>query len=272
MSFLINPYAYAGPVLLTPAVITTRLWLDAADATTITTVSNAVSEWGDKSGNDNHFSQTTSTSRPTLDNSGVNGKPALVFDGVNDSLAAGSALIGTTHSLFIVFTPTIEAVTGVLMGQWQSGQTGRFLFATNQNCTGETSSGRLNAFNSTTTQGACAGAGSGLAIDTSIANTPTIIESICTTGSESWKLLKDGTEYESASVTAVFQGVGTALGTTSAIGNSLYYDGKMHEVILTDSVVSTDDRQRIEGYLAHKWGLTANLPAGHPYKTTPPYV
>ena len=26
------------------------------------------------------------------------------------------------------------------------------------------------------------------------------------------------------------------------------------------------ERQKIEGYLAHKWGLTANLPSAHPFK------
>lgn len=32
------------------------------------------------------------------------------------------------------------------------------------------------------------------------------------------------------------------------------------------------DREKVEGYLAHKWGLTGNLPGGHPYKVSPPYV
>jgi hypothetical protein len=30
------------------------------------------------------------------------------------------------------------------------------------------------------------------------------------------------------------------------------------------------ERQRIEGYLAWKWGLDALLPGGHPYKSAPP--
>ena len=34
--------------------------------------------------------------------------------------------------------------------------------------------------------------------------------------------------------------------------------------------MSEADRHKIEGYLAHKWGLEANLSAGHPYKTAPP--
>jgi hypothetical protein len=43
------------------------------------------------------------------------------------------------------------------------------------------------------------------------------------------------------------------------------------EMIIIDGVPSTSDRQRIEGYLAHKWDQTDSLPSDHPYKTTPPY-
>jgi 6-phosphogluconolactonase (cycloisomerase 2 family) len=44
------------------------------------------------------------------------------------------------------------------------------------------------------------------------------------------------------------------------------------EAIAIEGTLSSDDRQKLEGYLAHKWGLTANLPVDHPYKTTPPTV
>ena len=30
------------------------------------------------------------------------------------------------------------------------------------------------------------------------------------------------------------------------------------------------DVQKAEGYLAHKWGLTSNLPVSHPYKSSAP--
>jgi prepilin-type N-terminal cleavage/methylation domain-containing protein/uncharacterized repeat protein (TIGR02543 family) len=44
--------------------------------------------------------------------------------------------------------------------------------------------------------------------------------------------------------------------------------GVISEIVT--AVTSTSDRQKMEGYLAHKWGLTANLPSGHPYKNSPP--
>ena len=46
--------------------------------------------------------------------------------------------------------------------------------------------------------------------------------------------------------------------------------GKIHEVMLYDNKLPDYSRKRLEGYLAHKWGGTANLPSGHPFKSTAP--
>lgn len=48
--------------------------------------------------------------------------------------------------------------------------------------------------------------------------------------------------------------------------------GYIGEIIVTSNALSTNDRQKLEGYLAHRYGTTASLPGGHPYKTTPPTV
>lgn len=50
----------------------------------------------------------------------------------------------------------------------------------------------------------------------------------------------------------------------------LSFNGQIGELIVVERVVTTDERQKIEGYLAHKWGIAANLPADHPYKAAPP--
>ena len=48
-----------------------------------------------------------------------------------------------------------------------------------------------------------------------------------------------------------------------------YPTGTVAEVLVIDSVAD-DIRQLTEGYLAHKWGLTHELPGDHPYKNTTP--
>jgi hypothetical protein len=71
------------------------------------------------------------------------------------------------------------------------------------------------------------------------------------------------------------------LNTDTSSEGSFYFGGEVElsafrphwtlaEMIILDGVPSTDDRQRLEGYLAHKWALTGSLPADHPYKSAAP--
>lgn len=46
------------------------------------------------------------------------------------------------------------------------------------------------------------------------------------------------------------------------------FDGNLQEVLVFQSLLTPQDRQRVEGYLAHKWNL--QLPNGHPYRATAP--
>jgi hexokinase len=62
----------------------------------------------------------------------------------------------------------------------------------------------------------------------------------------------------------------TGLFVGTGANGSYYWKGYIAEVAIYNNVLSTGDRQKIEGYLAWKWGLQGNLPAGHPYKTISP--
>ncbi len=52
--------------------------------------------------------------------------------------------------------------------------------------------------------------------------------------------------------------------------NSKVSDCEIAEIIIATGALSEGDRENLEGYLAHKWGLEANLIAGHTYKTSAP--
>ena len=64
----------------------------------------------------------------------------------------------------------------------------------------------------------------------------------------------------------VYYGAGRTQNGTLTIQNY----GHLCEMMVFNGVVTTTQRQQIEGYLAWKWGLQANLPAGHPYINGPP--
>jgi hypothetical protein len=202
--------------------------------------------WYDQSGNGRH-AVSTAGRRPRIVSNGAietqNGKPEIRFDGVDDYLAAPVPLIDTTHSLFILFTPTIENEFGTVFGQWFSGQIGRFYVIANQESAGPISAGCLNVANTTATGGGGIG---GLAADVAISNAPTLITSISSTGSEQWKLFKNGAEWDSATITSVFTGVNSGIGSLNGTGSLLPFDGTVSELISFPSVLSTTDRQTLE--------------------------
>ena len=64
-------------------------------------------------------------------------------------------------------------------------------------------------------------------------------------------------------------------GTASPNNSSQYiqigsdFDGRIGEIIVLNSTAG-DDREKLEGYLAHKWGLTGKLSTDHPYRYNRP--
>ena len=60
------------------------LWLDASDTASITHVAGAVSQWNDKSGNNNHALQSSAAAKPTTGTRTQNGLNVIDFDGSGD--------------------------------------------------------------------------------------------------------------------------------------------------------------------------------------------
>lgn len=242
-------------ILWTPANTTTALWLDAADNATITTVLSAVTQWDDKSGNSRNVSPTSTDRRP------LKGTNTISFDGVDDFLVTGSAFPALND--FSVFA--------VVDGNNIPTNQERGIVAIDNG----TSSGSVTGYWFERTSFA----GAGLA--TYVNNANIFFNSLPATSFSpkivgqtrqkdvSCSLFADGT----LGITATTGN--TVTGTVSSnllyIGRSfLTYSGNIYEVIILNVSANIDIRQRIEGYLSHKWGLTANLPVDHPYKILPP--
>ena len=45
---------------------------------------------------------------------------------------------------------------------------------------------------------------------------------------------------------------------------------KFSEILIFNNRLALPDQRKVEGYLAHKWGLTGNLDSSHSYKSSPP--
>ena len=244
----------------TPALLSTALWLDAADASTVTADgSNLVSQINDKSGNARHFTATT-TARPTYTSSGQNGRNVLTFNGSSNALSRAVYTYGTTHSLFVAFKYTASAsitpsTAGFsLLGDGNNNQ----LYAGPYS--GTISNERIGYYSFT----------NGFYKNNADLNTSIpLIFSFSINNSYSSFIGRINAVADFASTQgAVIPNALSRLGSYNA--SSDFFTGQIYEILLTTSYLPVSDIEKTEGYLAHKWGLTANLPADHPYKVNPP--
>ena len=247
----------AGGELWTPAELgdDLTLWLDAADnstlwadtsATTAATNGSAVARWDDKSGNNRNATQNTPANRPIVQSAELNSKSVLRFDGSNDTLSSTYSFAIHNISAFMVFRSRDSSL------QYASAQrpttNGRFYFTSGTAVKG---AGILSFGESTNWQTMfIAGTTSQLIASRNGASLQTESDSRQATAPTVW----------------IGGGVVAAGGTTPGI----YGQVDVSEYLFVAGLISTNDRQRVEGYLAHKWGLTANLPSDHPYKNNPP--
>jgi hypothetical protein len=97
-----------------------RLWLDGSG---ITQAASRVSAWADRTPFGNSVSQADADKQPAFHVEGANGKPAVVFDGVDDLLDAtvnGARLLSSdSASLFIVMKQDRASANNALLG-WES--------------------------------------------------------------------------------------------------------------------------------------------------------
>jgi len=264
--------AAPSPGAWTPADITTALWLDAADSGTVTTVSGAVSQWNDKSGNSRSASQSTPGSRPTYSATGFNGKPGIVFNGSSQLLEITNALSLTRNIGSISFF--FAAHTSGLTGSNQSLMTFPI---------GATTSDRVSCAYLQDTKLRVAGRRLdtdlfAAALSSGSWNTsPAVLcfqwdfaaakASIFYNGANGDPL--EATLHTAGNTSDTDSTVNPKIGAT-ATGTGNFFNGPIAEAVVTTNTITATIRQKIEGYLAHKWELTANLPSDHPYKTVGP--
>ena len=66
--------------------------------------------------------------------------------------------------------------------------------------------------------------------------------------------------------------VGYRIGVDRTFTSGRDWNGVIAEVISFSNKLPDSDRQKIEGYLAHKWGIEGNLDSTHPYALAAPTI
>jgi hypothetical protein len=263
--------AAAGEAALwTPANITTALWLDAADASTITESGGAVSQWNDKSGNGRNATQGTVNRRPVVTANGLASKSVITFDGTDDFMDVVTTVfqgIGNfqVHWIYAMlgagsgsnaYRPAISLLSETV----PAADRGALHYIKNEN--------NLGASYPFVGATAPSWGNYDLLTGTTYANNQANLLSF-NAGASSWAVFRNGSQEGTAarggSIGGDLNGVRLAQQANPLRTSNIY----TAEIVMVTNA-DTAERQRIEGYLAHKWGLTANLPNDHPYKTAAP--
>lgn len=248
-------------------------WFDAGDAATITLNGSTVSQWQDKSGTLRHIAQAAAANQPTYQATGLNSRPTVFFDGADWLFTAtpGALLRNVSGGSITAVAryPIVPAGPGVTVAVQTPISNVRLNLS--MNTSGLLGSGARRLDTDTAT-GSTASTAQTL-------NTPVIHGTIADYAGNSIQLFTDGNAatagtYSSGGGSSSNTDAGALLvgSATSDFGLTAQNPGtvSVSEVVVTNGTTSAADRQRIEGYLAWKWGLTANLPVGHPYRNTPP--
>jgi N-acetylneuraminic acid mutarotase len=220
-----------------PSAITTlNLWLDANDTNSITLASGKVSAWNDKSGNSKNATQSAVATRPAFITNSVS------FDGVDDKLELPT--LGLSGDAMVIFAFNIlsdngySVLTGAGSDHWDRFNVNQLSYPRHFRT---------------------------VRIESASLNFPT-------SGKQILAYLADsaGPKYEiRLNGNNVFQSTG-AFSFVDNIGilggnGATAFKGSIMEIVITDDY-SLEIVQRIEGYLAGKWGLINNLPNNHPYR------
>lgn len=233
----------------TPAALSPVEWWDFSDAATVTSSGGFISAISSKGSGARSASQGTGGFKPSVTT--INGVDAAQFDGSGDHLSISSSLSTTTGmTVAQVFTrPTAGVLSQTLGGSGASVPPYAALW-----------------FNDNVRYSALWGSSSSYATHGGASTSTGAFQHIVVKGASTTLLYQDGAVVGTPQTTL------SGVGSIAYIGRRAtnYHNGKIGEIVVVASDISTADREKLEGYLAHKWGIAGALPSGHPYKSAPP--
>ena len=242
----------------TPSEISTLLWYDASDLSTITSSSNIISQVDDKSGNDIHLNIiTVGKFGPKTGIRSLNGMNVFSWDSADQILENNSFFhdqANTALFVAIVFKADLDGNQDFLLAGTESVVPGERMSIRRLH-TGD----RMQILGGSNT-------GSNISL-TSDLNTSQ-------EGQDTIVLVKMNSSTSAIRINGEFKksgNIGTnALDSLNIGGNareSSNINGYIAEII---SFTNSSQQLIVEGYLAHKWALQSKLPSSHLYRNSEP--
>ena len=251
---IIVRYVIAEKKLWTPSELSTlAAWYD-ADAITGLSNGQTLSTWTDSSGS-NDLSGSG-----TYNASVLNGKAAIDFNGTTDDFrVSNSDILNAAPDAWMYVVWKSDGTQTAYLGYVSDTSSGVSLFAIQNRY--------IEEYWFVNQGGSLANNKGG-----SIVHGTWSIVGVRSDDTTQYAY-EDGTELSLLNPT-VPSGFPAQTAARLAIGNDnsgSNLDGSIAELLIGNGTMIDTERKQLEGYLAHKWGLTNNLPSGHPYKYEPPY-
>lgn len=253
----------------TPNDISSQIasWFDADDAASFTITSSRVAQWNDKSGNARHATNpNANTTRPVRTTNLQNGRAGVQFTG-----SSSQFLVWTYNAFFEGFVvckataPTGSGYDGVVSSisstSFAGGPYGVFLYWDGSEEV------TMNAATATYSEYAETGIPRDVNVPLAVYFRKTANQIQIGVGDQS----ASDSINTIAPVSRHFIGADNYFASGST-PTSNFLTGDVYEVIYANTLLSTDNFDRIWGYLHHKWGITSLLPSDHPYKTAKPMI
>lgn len=243
------------PTGWTPADADTRFWWDAQEAGTVAESGGAVTGWTGRTAAAAVLAPSGAGAEPVFAPAGLNGLPAVDFGGDADLEGAAS---GFAADMCLLVVAEVDIVT--------NGSEALIDFeAQNLKVRANNSSqfrARFELLN-----GGNVNVNPNPAID--YKGAPHLFLARYDSAAQTVEVWIDGENVGTGSGYAVALTGADNIRLMRPWGSGLRLDGRIGEVVgIASSAVA--DRENLEGYAAHRWGLAGALPAGHPYKSAAP--
>lgn len=241
---------YSPPHSWTPADLNPLEWWDVSDGATVDVVSGAIAAIYSKGSGGRTASNSDPATRPAFSAALQNGRDAAVFNGSSHFLNIAALATDTPMWVAQVFGRASSGIKSQTLG----------------GATGSVPPYAAQWWTDNIRYSALWGTSSGYATHGGVSTATGVFQHVLAKGGSTTQLYQDG------------DAIGAPQTNLSGSGNLVYigrragdyHAGLLCEIIVGTSALSESDRQKMEGYLAHKWGLAGSLPLSHPYKDAPP--
>ena len=220
-----------------------QLWLDAKDNNTLILSGSSVTQWKDKSGY--NYNATVHNGSATYNSSGFNNLPAVQINSGGFIASSPSGTFNNGITFFVVFQKNGSANTYETL-----------VAKTNNNIPAP-----IDMYGNTRLTSGNYSIPSVFNITTATA----LNLLVSTVNSASWYEYVNGNLLFTSNSTNSFSDTVSSIYVGTRADKATAFTGVISEVIVYNRILTTTERQNIEGYLAAKWNISSGLPITHPY-------